>query len=223
MLYFQSRLNFNPCSPQGERRADHAADPFHLKFQSTLPAGGATFLRNIRPRHAVFQSTLPAGGATQMLLGPLPCLFISIHAPRRGSDLPHFKFVSTNGISIHAPRRGSDFVFRKSSSQKIISIHAPRRGSDLVRRLDLLYGKHFNPRSPQGERPGLFGYGCAGLLFQSTLPAGGATTKQKAGMLSSEDFNPRSPQGERLNPLQPFNADPDISIHAPRRGSDQAG
>ena len=38
----------------------------------------------------------------------------------------------------------------------------------------------------------------ADYLFQSTLPAGGATSTQVAHWLTSLNFNPRSPQGERL-------------------------
>ena len=57
--------------------------------------------------------------------------------------------------------------------------------------------RHFNPRSPRGERH----YGCfrftLSLLFQSTLPAGGATNIQKAVEEAQK-----------------------ISIHAPRGGSD---
>ena len=56
-------------------------------FLSTLPARGAT--RNIRLsyRLAQFLSTLPARGATQSgNRVVLPCIGISIHAPREGSD-----------------------------------------------------------------------------------------------------------------------------------------
>ena len=35
------------------------------------------------------------------------------------------------------------------------------------------------------------------------------------------DFNPRSPQGERRRNLSKLNRTHQISIHAPRRGSDQ--
>ena len=58
-------------------------------------------------------------------------LYISIHAPRAGSDsLPNVYTGVTARISIHAPRAGSD----------IISTSAP------------LPLTHFNPRSPCGER-----------------------------------------------------------------------
>ena len=56
-------------------------------------------------------------------------------------------------------------------------------------------------------------------LFQSTLPARGATGKgSRAG--SAGDFNPRSPHGERRRRNAPRGAKIGISIHAPRTGSD---
>ena len=124
--------------------------------------------------------------------------FISIHAPRVGSDWtvpgptrsrPRFQstlpvwgatvpvgLVSVRGIiSIHAPRVGSDLDLYQDTHHLPISIHAPRVGSDR--------------RSP------VWG-GLAGL-FQSTLPVWGATFLVG----------------------QPRHNGP-ISIHAPRVGSD---
>ena len=124
-----------------------------------------------------FQSTLPARGATcEQLLAPA-LLLISIHAPRTGSDVassPNTRASYT--ISIHAPRTGSDRQFSFPCADSV----------------------YFNPRSPHGERligsatstcfcrisihaPRTGSDGCAGLLvsksglFQSTLPARGAT------------------------------------------------
>ena len=56
--------DFNPRSPRGERPG-----PVRLKSGQ-----------------AKFQSTLPAGGATKDLLPDMDWLAISIHAPRGGSD-----------------------------------------------------------------------------------------------------------------------------------------
>ena len=63
-----------------------------VKFQSTLPAGEATHQGQHHPNRKQFQSTLPAGEATteQISLGDL--IVISIHASRGGSDL--FLFIS---------------------------------------------------------------------------------------------------------------------------------
>ena len=80
-----------------------------------------------------------------------------------------------------------------------ISIHAPRTGSDLLCRIELALVKHFNPRSPHGER------------HQSCHICNG-----------QQHFNPRSPHGERPRErVTPPNAK-GISIHAPRTGSDPA-
>jgi len=58
-----------------------------IRFQSTLPAWGAT---TCRPGKAddlfLFQSTLPAWGATTGEKVVLRAFFVSIHAPRMGSD-----------------------------------------------------------------------------------------------------------------------------------------
>ena len=107
---------------------------------------------NCRSRVA-FQSTLPVGGATLRELDA------------RMDDC----------ISIHAPRGGSDGKSSDSEPEQNISIHAPRGGSDPRLITGATLKRHFNPRSPWGERPP-----CVGALqgicrFQSTLPVGGAT------------------------------------------------
>jgi len=103
-------------------------------------------------------------------------LKISIHAPHAGSD-GHFNMRGTHHddfnprsprgerhdvqdvaeeaiiISIHAPHAGSDHCGCVCAVNVVISIHAPHAGSDRQpadqpRRRR----KHFNPRSPRGER-----------------------------------------------------------------------
>ena len=78
---------------------------------------------------------------------------ISIHAPRRGSDLPMFPDQTVgNDFNPRSPqgerlkKMGIDAEFTK------ISIHAPRRGSDRVFKWLSSRPYDFNPRSPQGER-----------------------------------------------------------------------
>ena len=58
------------------------------------------------------------------------------------------------------------------------------------------------------------------LIFQSTLPARGATTRAEMQASIRKDFNPRSPHGERQLHNTPTPPAGDISIHAPRTGSD---
>ena len=189
---------FNPHSPQGERPGGAVFVCTRFQFQSTLPAGGATFRRhkvcqvfkhfNPRSPHGErppyksvpviadrFQSTLPAWGATAYGGGSENYIVISIHAPRIGSD--------------------KDELTQASKS-------------------------HFNPRSPHGERRNRSRIFAERVSFQSTLPAWGATSDQKqiaksalsisihAPRMGSDfgtngsvmricNFNPRSPHGER--------------------------
>ena len=149
-------MNFNPRSPRGERR------------------------ERSRQRDS--------GGG------------ISIHAPREGSDrLVWEHWREFNGISIHAPREGSDVRYwtMVGWSGRFQSA-PPARGATVRDKLGSGGGDYFNPRSPRGERRSDNGAGCTkdgisihapregsdarerdlsqmGGLFQSTLPARGAT------------------------------------------------
>ena len=101
---------------------------------------------------------------------------------------------------------------------------------------------YFNPRSPRGERPMMIPScqksitisihaprvgsdvkraNTAGQLsaFQSTLPAWGATIIAVTKLIATINFNPRSPRGERPR-TSGLHHQPQISIHAPRVGSD---
>ena len=79
----------------------------------------------------------------------------------------------------------------------LISIHAPRVGSDGIVNLPPKPLNDFNPRSPCGERHALNESLEDGKKFQSTLPVWGATIAAKGRHIEGE-----------------------ISIHAPRVGSD---
>ena len=100
----------------------------------------------------------------------------------------------------------------------------------------------FNPRSPYGERPTQLYHLFRSREFQSTLPVRGATPHHAHIGIGIGNFNPRSPYGERLGLLfvlgsrfifqstlpvrgatsKRFMLDAvvDISIYAPRTGSD---
>ena len=80
----------------------------------------------------------------------------------------------------------------------LISIHAPREGSD--------------PEGPMDE------WRYTGFL--STLPARGATSYTAPPSLYGAHFYPRSPRGERPFSLTVAFQAAQISIHAPREGSD---
>ena len=126
-------------------------------------------------------------------------------------------------ISIHAPHAGSDrHRGPPAKSLPRISIHAPHAGSDWICFPGKSSIKHFNPRSPCGERPAKAGISVQALQFQSTLPMRGATPRDRARGQACGYFNPRSPCGERpARRPHPARRAP-ISIHAPHAGSDSA-
>ncbi len=82
----------------------------------------------------------------------------------------------------------------------LISIHAPREGSDTGAFIAYITNGDFNPRSPRRERPCPAKRRSTAMVFQSTLPAKGATALHR---------------GVLRNFI--------ISIHAPREGSDASG
>ena len=212
---------FNPRSPHGERPFPSLLIFPSAGFQSTLPARGATITTAGRATPVIFQSTLPARGATNPPdEGPV-ARAISIHAPRTGSDgrrerpktatkrfqstLPA-RGATTDGdaqapprkISIHAPRTGSDRAASQSQQPPAISIHAPRTGSDSS-------ASRYNGKVD---------------IFQSTLPARGATPARESKLLDGciSIHAPRT--GSDTDTSFSTNEQQMISIHAPRTGSD---
>ena len=78
---------FNPRSPQGERLFDcHLVNPPHA-ISIHAPRRGSDPGAIATGYGQKFQSTLPAGGATINPIFIYDLIPISIHAPRRGSDV----------------------------------------------------------------------------------------------------------------------------------------
>ena len=166
---------FNPRSPHGERQDDFRRDvPCDISIHAPR-TGSDRKPSGSREPAGRFQSTLPARGATYCLCIHNVFFAISIHAPRTGSDntmlKAEFLRAHFNPRSPHGERR------RALTSTRFIN--------------------HFNPRSPHGERQIPVYNARREAVFQSTLPARGAT------LLVPPDTR-RAP----------------ISIHAPRTGSD---
>ena len=117
--------------------------------------------------------------------------------PARGATVVVVDEVGLFGISIHAPREGSDVFLSQALVDILISIHAPREGSDVVRRTyTVIRGKFLSTLPARGATlapPVCLGNG----VFLSTLPARGATQRRRVRPMTIE-----------------------ISIHAPREGSD---
>ena len=95
------------------------------------------------------------------------------------------------------PARGATQAVPPKAVCHAISTHAPRTGSDRGRRGIPPRSRHFNPRSPHGERRG-------------RIPT----------LYAPKHFNPRSPHGERPCGQARREEAPHISTHAPRTGSD---
>ena len=191
-----------------------------------------------------FQSTLPGWGATT---SPPRCSACPVNFNPRSPDGERRGFGERSGhrgfISIHAPRMGSDRPFHQSADSHSnfnprspdgerladalrlrfvsrISIHAPRMGSDYSGEASLRIMLNFNPRSPDGERQYLPTAPEAPGEFQSTLPGWGATRAWCDRRCAWRYFNPRSPDGERRVRCSRHRENL-ISIHAPRMGSDR--
>ena len=125
---------------------------------------------------------------------------ISIHAPRGGSDaVDTIQCAIINNFNPRSPWGERLRRNRHTGNKPVISIHAPRGGSDVDWVWLVTASIYFNPRSPWGERPVLPEDRDFALVFQSTLPVGGATLLRMRTVRASN-----------------------ISIHAPRGGSDFA-
>ena len=104
-------------------------------------------------------------------------------------------------------------------SQQWISIHAPREGSDTTFVQYLLARLDFYPRSPRGERRVLFFFSGDIAPFLSTLPARGATGRLTL-CCHAYAFLSTLPARGATQCLVALDAQAEISIHAPREGSD---
>ena len=148
-------------------------------------------------------------------------VFISIHAPLAGSDLPiripFFRLAYFNPRSPRGERR------RKTRPEPIANYFNPRSPRGERRCLQVCSFPRFcdfNPRSPRGERQKSPYRLKAVKKFQSTLPSRGATPCIRFFHPSALNFNPRSPRGERQNTGYYIFYVSRISIHAPLAGSD---
>ena len=134
-----SNQDFNPRSPHGERPPRRARGWPAFHFNPRSPHGERRRAKFASQSRSRFQSTLPARGATAFPARRCSFLSISIHAPRTGSDafrnVPNARVI----ISIHAPRTGSDtparlvFCLRFSFQSTLPARGATRRRSDTAR------------------------------------------------------------------------------------------
>ena len=92
-------------------------------------------------------------------------------------------------------------------------------GSDRTSPSTPTCSRYFNPRSPDGERPFLYIDTGGGWEFQSTLPGWGATTPRQETPAAPE-ISIHAPRMGSDSTVQSHSTSNTISIHAPRMGSD---
>ena len=169
--------NFNPRSPHGERQSPVSADTrFPINFNPRSPHGERLSAAFGAQLVSTFQSTLPARGATGC--AGARCTVCSDFNPRS----PHGERQKRNDLVARGlifqstlPARGATAVTDVERNDLRISIHAPRTGSDAHHETARRTPGDFNPRSPHGERRSTSRSPSRRGLFQSTLPARGAT------------------------------------------------
>ena len=153
----------------------------------------------LRAVRAAFQPTLPARGATEdCSSSSLPSIKFQPTLPARGATVISILLISVSNISTHAPRTGSDRSYPE--------LHPTNR--------------HFNPRSPHGERPAQPEVRAACLSISTHAPRTGSDAIEPTAFCTSDNFNPRSPHGERPTAASTASSAL-ISTHAPRTGSDE--
>ena len=187
----------------------------------------------------------PRTGSDRVRDAPTRAVVISIHAPRTGSDPTAFRRYVDNGdfnprsphgerLSSRAPRPyHADFNPRSPHGERRVMVC-------LLRWLSV----HFNPRSPHGERhdSGVLSQAVFHIsihaprtgsdvytytaeqnakIFQSTLPARGATRSDLCGRQYS-GISIHAPRTGSDPIASVIGCASRISIHAPRTGSDNS-
>ena len=242
---FNGRADFNPRSPHGERLLHPASVKVVRYFNPRSPHGERLpHFRESEEENAYFNPRSPHGERPcQRACATNARTNFNPRSPHGERQYQRKAMRTANKISIHAPRTGSDKGGQRNRvHRRGISIHAPRTGSDILGAEFQICCCYFNPRSPHGERPRLNNMPSPFLtdfnprsphgerlppmqmcgisrIFQSTLPARGATSACRlpaprcgisihAPRTGSDDvallvtqanryFNPRSPHGER--------------------------
>ena len=171
--------------------------------------------------HVIVSIHAPARGATARDLITHTSRHVSIHAPARGATCRcHAQCCHRHGVSIHAPRAGSDLIAHVHALDPIcVSIHAPARGATISCIFCRCHDLWFQSTLPRGERldvdmgmqlrtsvsihapargaTDLHVTDCRVVLFQSTLPARGATTPTASSRRDRNVFQSTLPRGER--------------------------
>ena len=215
-------LHFNPRSPRGERRrAVRQICSVRKDFNPRSPRGERPQPIYRPLTKTYFNPRSPRGERHGALHLHMLCNRISIHAPREGSDATRDCYTPCGAqFQSTLPARGATRSRWRATVGTCISIHAPREGSDsaCIRRVSQWLGfqSTLPARGATGHRAAVAAY----VAFQSTLPARGATTtaryvpcaRQFQSTLPARGATGRSAAAGRAQ---------NISIHAPREGSDE--
>ena len=175
-VHFEGQRVISTLAPrEGSDPMPFVAASTSVNFNPRSPRGERPRCRRGVGTLRAFQPSLPARGAT---------------------TLPPWRR-DTEGISTLAPREGSDYVLMCGAAGSIISTLAPREGSDDRSHNGAAARRHFNPRSPRGERL-VSVCSSESLSGISTLaPREGSDRSPRCRPRGASNFNPRSPRGER--------------------------
>ena len=192
-------LDFNPRSPDGERRAWPPRPCSRRPFQSTLPGWGATTSTPMMPLDKLFQSTLPGWGATPIVARDVAHVQFQSTLPGWGATR-HIATAERNIMLFQSTLPG--WGATPSSQTTAVVFHVfqstlPGWGATLVRPVSGLLTVDFNPRSPDGERRQTVGR--LGLIHGISIhaPRMGSDAHGNCRSDRGDYFNPRSPDGER--------------------------
>ena len=176
LTHSQPLYDFNPRSPCGERLEAYVQCGDWLPISIHAPRVGSDVTNPDSRLQLPISIHAPRVGSDSRLGVIDGSILISIHAPRVGSDhgfsrpgavggyfnprspcgerlLVATAFRSTSLFQSTLPVWGATSCSIGGSSDRMISIHAPRVGSDDKSSASRSDRRHFNPRSPCGERP----------------------------------------------------------------------
>ena len=117
--------------------------------------------------------------------------------PAWGATLTPISCKRLKTISIHAPRMGSDRDNIRTWFFVYISIHAPRMGSDLSEASYRLYIRIFQSTLPAWGATCVFRCSVYGAVISIHAPRMGSDFLNRGRCYVQDNFNPRSPHGER--------------------------
>ena len=194
-------LYFNPRAPCGARRRRSIQISTVLRFQSTRPLRGATWmLHRRRCHHQYFNPRAPCGARPIFSTSATEKFYFNPRAPCGARHHLHSYTASFQEFQSTRPLRGATLTAHPFTAARMpFQSTRPLRGATKI--VDSgVSAPNFNPRAPCGARP----------------PAARAARRE------SRDFNPRAPCGARLAERACRCRRQRISIHAPLAGRDIA-